>query len=188
MPPLAPSSVPADSGWSDRLLAGERDAWQEAVARHNRRVVVALLARRVTLDRAQDLAQEAWAMVMEQRERGVLKRIELPGLVIRQALFLAQDASRVGKRDGRGAEVQADRASSEPTPEENAMSRQTLARARRFISSLPPGSRRMFQLCCDGPFLSHAEAAERLDVSVQHVRQTLYEVRKELRRVLEEVP
>jgi len=172
-----------------RLMAGDRQAWNEAIARHNQRLVVALLARRIRPDRARDLAQEAWTRLMEQQRRGVLLRIELPGLAIRQALFLAQDFLRAESlRQGADESRLLRTPSGEPSVEQRIMSRQMLHRARAMIGSLPPRNREIFELCYDDPHLSHASAAEHLGVSVQHVRQTLCEVRKRLRQLLKETP
>lgn len=176
---------------AQQLMAGDRQAWNEAIARHNQRVVVALLARRFHLDRAKDLAQEAWTRLIEQQRRGAFKRIELPGLAIRQALFLAQDFLRAESlRGGGGADESRllRTPSGEPSIEQKIISQQMLGRARAMIGSLPPRNRKIFELCYDQPHLSHAAAAERLGVSVQHVRQTLYGVRKQLRQLLKDSP
>jgi RNA polymerase sigma factor (sigma-70 family) len=174
---------------AERLVAGDREAWNEAIARHNRRVVVALLARRVRLDRAKDLAQEAWTRLIEQCGRGMLKQVKLPGLAIRQALFLAQDLERAESLRGHAGETPLAQAESgEPSVERRIMSQEMLGRARAMIRSLPRRNREIFELCYDDPHLSHASAAERLGVSVQHVRQTLCLVRKHLRQMLKEEP
>lgn len=163
------------------LSAGDRAAWQQAIATHNPRVIVALLARRIPLHVAQDLAQEAWAKLFA--AAGTLTRIELPGLVIRQALFLAQDAARAGRRFTDAV--------AEPiftlTPENELQSKQRLNQARSVLAGLSARTQELFRLCYAEPELSHAAVAERLSVSVQHVRQTLYEVRAEMRATLEKV-
>src|SRR5580692_6059102 len=75
-------------------LAGSAEAWSALVARHNHRVVVTLLARGVRVDRAKDIAQEAWIRLVEQQRLGKLERLQLPGLAIVQASFLAMEAAR----------------------------------------------------------------------------------------------
>ena len=161
----------------------------EAVVAHDQQycVVVALLARRIPLERARELAQEAWTKLMERQQDGGLARIELPGLVIRQAFFLEQDRVRA-ERVRASASVTELAAAPElaASPEGRVMSRQLLARAREALARRPRHNRQIFELCYGDPTLSHAEAAQRLGVTIQHVRQTLYEVRRELRRLLED--
>ncbi|MGD0528051.1 MAG: hypothetical protein ABSE49_23155, partial [Polyangiaceae bacterium] len=69
-------------------LRGDGEAWSALVQRHNHRVVVALLARGVRVDKAKDIAQEAWMRLVEQQRQGRLERLQLPGLAIAQATFL----------------------------------------------------------------------------------------------------
>jgi RNA polymerase sigma factor (sigma-70 family) len=159
-----------------------RVAWEQEIARHGQRVVVALVARRIPPHQARDLAQEAWTRLME-REAS-LTRVELPGLVIQQALFLARDEARAERR--RDALPPDPIPLVEAGPEPRYLSAEALSKARGVIASLPARSRQIFEQCCEHPEVPHAEAAERLGVSVQHVRQTLYEVRKRLREQLEE--
>jgi hypothetical protein len=56
-------------------MRGERDAWSALVQRHNQRVVVALLARGVRVDKAKDIAQESWIRLVEQQRQGRLERL-----------------------------------------------------------------------------------------------------------------
>src|SRR5258706_4480748 len=79
-------------------LAGHGPAWDEAVRRHTHRVVVALLARGVPLEAAEDLAQEAWIRLVEQQRAGRLRVLKLPGLAIAQACWLARQAGRTQAR------------------------------------------------------------------------------------------
>jgi RNA polymerase sigma factor (sigma-70 family) len=163
-------------------LSRGRVAWQEEIARHGHRVVVALVARRIPPQQARDLAQEAWTRLIERED--ALGRIELPGLVIQQALFLARDEARSERRQQ--ALPFDPVAAIEAGPEPRYLSAEALSRARGVIASLPARTRQIFERCCEHPELSHAEVAQQLDVSVQHVRQTLYEVRKRVREMLEE--
>jgi hypothetical protein len=72
-----------------QALAGETGAWNALIQRHNRRVIVSLLARGVPLELALNLAQEAWARLVQQQASGKLTRLDLPGLAVAQARFLA---------------------------------------------------------------------------------------------------
>ena len=46
------------------------------------------------VDRAEEIAQRAWARLIEKFGRGELATIELPGLAIAQARYLARDELR----------------------------------------------------------------------------------------------
>src|SRR5262245_40887108 len=70
----------------------------EAIARHDRRVVGALLARGVRAERAKELAQEAWTRLIQKHKEGALTEVKLPGLAIKQALFLAKTDARQTQR------------------------------------------------------------------------------------------
>ncbi|APR78375.1 Hypothetical protein A7982_03722 [Minicystis rosea] len=168
-------------------LAGERRGWEELIARHDRRVVLSLLARGVRIDRAREIAQETWARLIEQQRAGKLERLELPGLAVAQAAFFAREDARRRhtetpvEDDGRLAAI-ADRTADAET---TMVAREQLERARMELARCSPAARRVFQAVYEDPDAPHAEAAEKLGLSVQRVRQTLCEVRGRLRRALE---
>jgi DNA-directed RNA polymerase specialized sigma24 family protein len=68
--------------------------WEAIIRQHDRRVVLALMAMGLRLDRAKELAQTTWLRLFEQHQAGKLERLEFPGLALRQARFLALDALR----------------------------------------------------------------------------------------------
>lgn len=163
--------------------AGDRAAWTELITRHNRRVVLALLAQGVLPAQARELAQEAWLRLITRADAKRLERLELPGLAIRQALFLARSEAR---RPGASTEP----LSSAPeelvdSGEQAFFSRERLERARARVADLSPSSRAVFERLYADPHLSHAEVAARVGLSVQRVRQIICEVRKVLRAELE---
>jgi RNA polymerase sigma factor (sigma-70 family) len=162
-------------------LRGERSAWNELIRTHNRRVVLGLVAAGRSPTQAQDLAQEAWLRLIRQADLGRLDALHLPGLVIRQALFLLKRQNV--------AEVSMEEASVEPSmsasAEEQYFNRERLQLARARLQALPERARTVFTMLYQDPQLSHAELASRVGLSVQRVRQILCEVRKELRRDLE---
>src|SRR5262245_10499000 len=105
-------------------LAGDAEAWAALIERHDRKVVVALLGRGVPLERAREVAQEAWLRLMERQRAGRLTELMLPGLAIVQAAFLAANERR---RDGYSAGAGAlPEAAGGPTLEEAAISRERL--------------------------------------------------------------
>lgn len=168
---------------------GDREAWAALVARHDRRVVVTLLARGLPLDRARDVAQETWARLWEQHRGGKLERLELPGLAVRQAAFLATDEARRSTRIARDIEASTDAteevADAAAGPDERLATREGLARALAELGRMPPRAREVFVAVYERPEASHAETAQRLGLSVQRLRQTLCEVRARLRAAME---
>jgi RNA polymerase sigma-70 factor (ECF subfamily) len=170
-------------------MGGDRDAWNALVQRHNHRVVVALLARGVRIDRAKDIAQEAWIRLVEQQRLGRLDRLQLPGLAITQATFLALEAARREHADRRHDPID------EPViaaalrdPRDDAESRfmteERVSRAVEVLAGCSPSARNVFRLAYGGDGLSHAEVAKRVGLSLQRVRQILCEVRAKLRAAL----
>jgi RNA polymerase sigma-70 factor (ECF subfamily) len=162
--------------------------WQRAIERYDRRVLVTLLARGVQLERARELVHETWLRLIEQHRAGRLAEVQLPGLAITQALFLAKDDFR--RRRAREARAEEDVVSCSPAAaidlERQLIDRQGLERAARALEGCPPGQRRVFDYCYQNPELGHAEVASRLGLSVQQIRQTLCKVRKVLRQAIEE--
>lgn len=162
---------------------GDRAAWNELIARHDRRVVLVLLSHGVLPAEAKELAQEAWLRLIRQADARKLERLELPGLVVRQALYLARSESRRMRPEDAPADA------SPPTvdsAETRYVTLERLARARERLATLPHSARAVFELLYGEPHLSHAEVAARVGLSVQRVRQIICEVRKELRAELEE--
>ena len=167
-------------------LSGHRGAWNDLVARHNRSAILALLARGHRADQARDLVQAAWTRLWERRES--LRRLELPGLVIRQALFFAADARRSTRA---WAEERSISAPHEPEAtdsdlDQHVLSRQQLSRIGEILRQQSPTAQRVFLLVHGGEGLSHAKVAARVGLSVQRVRQVMCELRQRLRAVVEE--
>lgn len=187
--------VPPREGDEDalarRALAGDRAAWDALVARHHRRVVVSLLARGVRVDRAHELAQETWARLIQQQQRGLLTELRLPNLALTQAAFLASDDARRTRRESISGAVDELPERQHPvdpavSAERRLLSEEQLSRAHAALAQVSPSARNVFLLACDGQELPHAEVAARVGLSVQRVRQILCEVRKKLRSALEE--
>ncbi|MFO0736213.1 MAG: sigma-70 family RNA polymerase sigma factor [Labilithrix sp.] len=159
--------------------------WERLVAQHQRAVLLTLLSRGVRLDRARDIVQETWARLIAHERTGRLTRLEMPGLAIRQALFLAADDARRRRHDtvADDAEIAAviDPA---PNAEQRLVTRAQLELASAELDRCAPKARAVFDLVYDDAALPHAEAAKRVGLSVQRVRQTLCEVRAKLRAAL----
>jgi RNA polymerase sigma factor (sigma-70 family) len=184
-----PATPVDDSALCERAMRGEREAWNSLVQRHNHRVVVALLARGVRIDRAKDIAQEAWIRLVEQQRLGRLARLQLPGLAIAQATFLALEAARRDHADRRHDPIDEPAiacalADPRDDAESRLMTEERVARAVEVLSGCSASARTVFRLAYGGDGLSHAEVARRVGLSLQRVRQILCEVRAKLRAAL----
>lgn len=165
---------------------GSRSAWDSLILKHRRRVVVALLADGHSLDEASELAQEAWARLWVAQQSGKLERLELPGLVVTQARFLAKDAWRRRKTRAEAAdELGAAEEPHVPSSEAQVSTRQQLQRVQAALTTLPASQQRIFRLAQDEG-LPHADIAAKVGLSLQRVRQIIWEVRTALRAAMEE--
>lgn len=179
---LALPAVPLARSPSSLALAGDRVAWSELVSRHDRRVLLSIVARGATIDTAREVAQQTWLRLFESAQRGELDALELPGLAIRQAEFLLHDRRRHEAR-ARALEPVDDEAE---RLEPRLLARDALRVVEEVVARRPPGEQRIFWAVHEEPHAPHAELASRLGISVQHLRQTLVEVRHHLRRALED--
>jgi RNA polymerase sigma-70 factor (ECF subfamily) len=185
-------TAPAPPSTRDALVDAPNDIpgphtvgfWARAVKAHQRIVVVRLLAAGFTLDRAQELAQETWTRLIEQDRLGRLLDVSLPGLAIRQAMFLAQDALRQANRSPAcSADLEAIAATG--CQELRVLARDALRRAAQVLESMPDMAQTVFRLAYGRERHTAAEIAERVGLSTQRVRQTLCEVRRRLAEVKE---
>jgi RNA polymerase sigma-70 factor (ECF subfamily) len=151
--------------------------WSALIAKHTPRVVVALLAIGLPLDRARDLAQETWLKLMTRHRDGRLNRLDLPGLAIRQACFLALDARRREQREA----VEPREEQRLPDLETQFLTGERARKVREVLSRCPPAARAVFEQLQAAPDASHAELAQAVGLSVERVRHILCETRKTLR-------
>lgn len=178
-------SVKLEGATEAAARTGDRAAWTELISRHNRRVVLSLLAHGVLPAQAKEMAQEAWLRLITQADAKKLDRLELPGLAIRQALFLARSEARKPGQENESLD-DAPEAATE-SPEAHFFNRERLQKAHELLQELSPSARAVFERLYGDPQLSHAEVAARVGLSVQRVRQIVCEVRKVLRAELERV-
>lgn len=181
---------PTDSWWEllgrsakARGDAAESVPWSSLIKRHERRVVVALLARGVPIERAKELSQEAWLRLMEQHRSGKLGELRLPGIAIKQAIFLAKDQCRRQRRLvplGAASEV-----TSSCDVERQIFARQQLRCVEGVLARCSPRARRIFHLLYGQPPNTPAQVARMLGLSLQRVRQIMCELRKRMRDELE---
>ena len=170
---LSPTDL-ADQALTGRALRGDRAAWEQLITQHSRRVQVTLLAAGLSVDDAKDLTQDVWARLWHQIREGALLVLQLPGIAVTQAQFMAKDLHRrrrtVQFRDDtslKEADMRADETSAESA----------LASAHE---QLPATQRLIFELAIEDG-VPHAEIAQRVGLSTQRVRQIIWEVRGRLR-------
>lgn len=162
--------------------------WDAAARRYNRRVVVSLLALGLPLPDAEDVAHETWLRLIEQHEGGHLLEVKLPGLCLRQARFFGLNRLKALARSAPRSEPLDDEmpGEGELDSERALVAAQDLSRALGALNDCSPRAREVFHHVYGDPPPSHAEVAARVGLSVQRVRQILWEVRKRMRRALEE--
>lgn len=165
-----------------RARTGDAAAWSELVARHSHRVRVALLADGLSLDDSRELMQATWALLWEKHRAGELPRLDLPGLAISQARFLAMDLRRRGART-----VDAPPDEPVPAPVVRLEAAQALRRVEAALRTRPALHQRIFRLAVDEQ-RPHVEIAAAVGLSLQRVRQILCEVRRELRGAVDDAP
>ena len=193
MRPVAVSGAQVSVSEADlaaRALGGDPDAWGALAERHGRRLRLALLARGVPPDVAADVAQETWVRLMERQQRGELKELQLPGLAIVQAFFLASDERR---RQARASgNVDADVAALDivdggASVEATVIGRDRLQRVRGVIQALPDKAQGVFHAVFGrADHRSYAEVARDLGLSQQRVKQIVCEIRAKVRAEMEE--
>ncbi len=177
---IAPSAQFADGGTLEaKALKGNRSAWDALVALHGRRVELVLLSQGILPAEAYDLAQEAWERLILQSRAGALTFLKLPGLAIRQALFLAKGQA---SQEFQGVSEEWIEGSS---PETSYLARDQLLRARAAVARMQPSAREVFGLLYGHPGYAVPEVAARLGLSIQRVRQIVCEIRKVLRMEVE---
>jgi RNA polymerase sigma-70 factor (ECF subfamily) len=173
----------ADPGTVDAAL------WDPLIRAHDRAVWLSLLGLGLRPDRAREIAQSAWIRLMEKQRAGELASIDLPGLAIRQARYLALDSLRQARADQRLHDAM------RPEPnvpdgedlEARIAGRRELDRVAAVLAGRPENARALFGLLY-GRGLSQQEAAHELKLSLQRVRQLLCETRKAIREALEDKP
>ncbi len=179
-----------DEHVTELARSGDTSAWSTLIARHGRRVLLALLARGVRANRAEEIVQETWERLIAKSRDGQLGRLQLPGLAITQALHLAIDDARRNRTRSAASLDDSEDAQHVPDPTPLALdrmvSRERLDRALAELARCPPRAREVFALVHDNPEVAHAEMAEKAGVSVQRLRQTLCEVRARLRGAMED--
>jgi DNA-directed RNA polymerase specialized sigma24 family protein len=159
------------------------DLWDDAIRRHDRRVYLSVLALGLTPERAREITQAAWARLVEQHRRGALEDIELPGLAIKQARFLAFNDLERARVERRVLAAVPDPPDA-PDAERVVGGREEVARVLAALATCSPTARKVFRIVYATPGGTAATAAAELGLSLQRIRQILCETRRHIRRAL----
>jgi RNA polymerase sigma-70 factor (ECF subfamily) len=174
-------------------LEGRADAWDEIVRRYSHQVRLALLARGVALDAVDDLVQEAWMRLVRQQRAGRLRSLEIPGLAIAQAGWLALEAQRTARRRAALAQLGPAPAveiaavadtGTDADPAAVALRHERALLVRRALAGCTPREREVFGAAYGREARAHADVARAMGLSVQRVRQLLCNARARVRRAL----
>lgn len=134
-----------------------------------------------SMEEAKDLAQEAWASIWSRHARGELPDLQLPGLIVTHARFLAKNLRRHQRLVAALTPEPDDVA---PAADEAFVARETVENARRALNVHNPQHRRIFWAAIEAQ-RAHADIAQDEGLSIQRVRQIIWEVRCTLRERLE---
>jgi DNA-directed RNA polymerase specialized sigma24 family protein len=161
----------------------EPERWDEAIRRYDHRVYLSVLALGLPPERAREIVQSAWTRLMEKHAGGALRELELPGIAIRQARFLALNEHARSKTEKRVLAAVPDPGPSEDV-ERAVASRAELSRVLAALGTCTPTARKVFRLVYATPGGDAATAARAIGLSLQRVRQILCETRAHIRKQL----
>ncbi len=168
-------------------MTADESPWDEAIRSHDRRVYLSVLALGLSPDRAREVSQTAWTRLIEQHARGALTELELPGLAIRQARFIALNELKRTKSEARTLAAVPD-PPAEPDAARIVDGRQQIERVLAALATCSPQARKVFGLVYATPGGNAAAAAKEVGLSLQRVRQILCETRAHIRRAVEVTP
>ena len=135
---------------------------------------------------AKEIAQETWLRLLKQQRSGKLTRLVLPALAIKQARFLALDASR-RKRPGSPPTQEQLAATPDPRPslEDELAGKRRLRRALTALERCGKRTQLVFELVYGSRALTLRQAADEAGISYQRAKQSLSEARARMRKELE---
>jgi RNA polymerase sigma factor (sigma-70 family) len=162
----------------------EPDLWGDAIRDHGRKVFLSVLALGMPPEQAREIAQAAWTRLMERHAAGALGEIELPGLAIRQARFLALNELQRHKTEKRVLAAVPD-PPDEPDLDRVVDGKREIERVLAALARCSPTAKQVFRLVYATPGGTPASAAREVGLSLQRVRQILCETRKHIRTAMQ---
>jgi RNA polymerase sigma-70 factor (ECF subfamily) len=167
-------------------LTDER--WEGLIRLYDHTVFLSLLAAGIRPLQARELCHDTWSRLYERWREGRLDLLQLPGLAVVQARYLALDEGRRARAPRVGLDEALERPDGKASPFERAAARELVGRVEVALDACPSRARALFELAMAHPDVPHAELAERSGISTQRLRQTLCEVRARLRAALDDEP
>lgn len=164
------------------MVTSPREMWDGLIRQHDRKVVLSLIALGIDRDRARDLAQATWTRLYEQHQDGKLAALELPGLAIRQARFLAIDSFRHTELQRRTLAMT--RVEVSEDGEQQLLTRDQLRRALEALGTCSPMAQQLFRLLYTPPPRTSADAAREVGLSAERARHVVCEARKLIRQAI----
>jgi RNA polymerase sigma-70 factor (ECF subfamily) len=161
----------------------EPDLWDGAIREHGRKVFLSVLALGIAPEHAREIVQQAWTRLMEQHAAGALGELELPGLAIRQARFLALNELQRGKTEKRVLAAVPDPPDA-PALDRVVDGKREIQRVLDALATCSPTAKKVFRLVYATPNGTPASAAREVGLSLQRVRQILCETRKHIRETI----
>ncbi|MBL4635531.1 MAG: sigma-70 family RNA polymerase sigma factor [Kofleriaceae bacterium] len=173
---------------SHALVANTPSDWGVWIKKHHHRLVLSLLAMSVPLHHAEEIAQSTWERLIQKEKSGQLDRIEMPGLALAQARFLALEYLRKELPATSKQEIfeETTLVANAPNPLRSLVSRSQMDTAQECLARASESGQTVFRLFyIEG--LSAKEIGEEVGLSPQRVRQTLCELRADLRSAIGEL-
>lgn len=179
-----------------RALSGDQSAWNELIQRHTPRVIAYLRSWEGAIagHAPQDIAQEAWTRLWTRVMDGVrgtrapVLSLELPGLALAQARFVALELARRKGAQEHGDDEQLERVpAAASSPDAQVHARAQLLKLRALVATLPERDRQAWEL----RYLKHLdtpEIAEIMGISPGAVRMAVSRSRKVLSAALRSSP
>ena len=171
-----------DDGGMLTTPASSREIWDGLIRQHDRKVVLSLIALGIDRERARDLAQATWVRLYEQHQDGKLASLELPGLAIRQARFLAIDSFRHTELQRRTLAMA--RVEISEDGEHQLLTRDQLRRALEALGACSATAQQLFRLLYTPPPMTCAAAAREVGLSAERARHVVCEARKLIRQAI----
>lgn len=163
---------------------GAEPDWNALAKRYDRVIWLRLLALRVPVQQAHDLKQVVWETLISKWQQGEFDYLQMPGLALKQADFVAKRSWRKPRCEGADniAELSDKRvASLAGDAEKSVLDRARLQEILALVDTASATARRVFRLTYSPPGKTAAEVAQTVGLSEQRVRQTLCELRALLR-------
>ncbi|MFN1833617.1 RNA polymerase sigma factor [Balneola sp. MJW-20] len=167
----------------ERIKNGDKKAFRSFFDKHHKELYYFLLKKNVSSTEADDLIQQAFVYIWENRS-GIDETKSLRAYLFRIAYTRMLNAFRDSKKFDGNAEIPQETYSSDP--EKKIENKELKSAIDQAIASMPEKRQNVFRLCFIQEF-TYKEAAEFLDVSHKTIENHMGLALKDLRKALSEV-